>query len=343
MALGLNSPLPTQHGTVETDAPARLDRLPWSQWHWLVLFGLGTVWILDGLEVTIVGAIGGTITKSGSAIAITTAQVGNAASVYVAGACVGALLFGHLTDRLGRKRLFLVTLGVYLTATVLTASSRNAGMFFAFRFFTGMGIGGEYSAINSAIDELIPARVRGTVDLIVNGSYWLGTAAGAAASLILLDPKLVATALGWRVCFFLGALLGLGVLLVRRNLPESPRWLLTHGHVDDANHVLDDIERQVTEQTGQRLEDPGEPIVLEQREAVGFVQVARVVFGHYPATLHPRTLTVRRPSVSVQLRLLHLRPGAHHLLPRGARKRGVLPHRLRPRQLLGAPFARQVV
>ncbi len=178
-------------GSIETDVPARLDRLPWSRWHWLVLIGLGTVWILDGLEVTIVGAVGSTLTKAGSGISITTAQVGDAAGVYIAGACVGALFFGHLTDRLGRRRLFLVTLGLYLAATVLTASSRNAWMFFVFRFFTGMGIGGEYAAINSAIDELIPARVRGTVDLVVNGSYWLGTAAGAAATLVLLDPKLL--------------------------------------------------------------------------------------------------------------------------------------------------------
>jgi MFS family permease len=208
---------------IETDIPARLDRLPWSRWHWMVLVGLGTVWVLDGLEVTIVGSVGGTLTKAGSGISITTAQVGDAAGIYVAGACLGALVFGHLTDRLGRKRLFMVTLGVYLTATVLTAFSRNAPMFFVLRFLTGMGIGGEYAAINSAIDELIPPRVRGTVDLVVNGSYWLGTAVGAAATLVLLDPSLLALDLGWRLCFGLGAVLGLAILLVRRHLPESPR------------------------------------------------------------------------------------------------------------------------
>src|ERR1700729_3665400 len=165
-------------GVIETQVPGRLDRLPWSKWHWMVLIGLGTVWILDGLEVTIVGAVGSTITKAGSGITITTAQFGDAAGIYVAGACAGALVFGHLTDRLGRRRLFLVTLGVYLVATVLTATSRNAWMFFAFRFLTGMGIGGEYAAINSAIDELIPARVRGRVALIINGSYWAGASAG---------------------------------------------------------------------------------------------------------------------------------------------------------------------
>ena len=267
---------------VETSVPARLDRLPWSKWHWIVLIGLGTVWILDGLEVTIVGAVGSTLTEAGSGISITTAQIGDAAGIYVAGACAGALLFGHLTDRLGRRRLFLVTLGLYLAATVLTSTSRNAGMFFAFRFLTGMGIGGEYAAINSAIDELIPARVRGTVDLLINGSFWLGTAAGAAATLVLLNPKLLALDLGWRTCFFLGAVLGLAVLLVRRNLPESPRWLFTHGRADEAEQIVDDIERQVRDSTGQELDEPGDPIQVRQRPPIGFLGVARVVFGDYP-------------------------------------------------------------
>jgi MFS family permease len=262
--------------------PGRLDRLPWSRWHWMVLIGLGTVWILDGLEVTIVGAVGSTITKAHSGISITTAQVGDAAGTYIAGACVGALLFGHLTDRLGRKRLFLVTLGVYLTATILTATSQDAWMFFAFRFLTGMGIGGEYAAINSAIDELIPARVRGTVDLLVNGSYWLGTAAGAAATLVLLDPKVVALDLGWRLCFFMGAALGLAVLFVRKNLPESPRWLFTHGRADEAERIVDDIERQVEASTGQKLTDPRESIEVHERDTIGFWQVAQVVFFRYP-------------------------------------------------------------
>jgi len=248
----------------------------------MVLIGLGTVWILDGLEVTIVGAVGSTITKARSGISITTAQVGDAAGTYIAGACVGALLFGHLTDRLGRKRLFLVTLGVYLAATILTATSQDAWMFFAFRFLTGMGIGGEYAAINSAIDELIPARVRGTVDLLVNGSYWVGTAAGAAATLVLLDPKIVALDLGWRFCFFMGAALGLGVLFVRRNLPESPRWLYTHGRGHEAERIVGDIERQVEKSTGQNLKDPGEAIEVHERDTMGFWQVAQVVFFRYP-------------------------------------------------------------
>ena len=267
---------------IETDVPARLDRLPWSKWHWLVLVGLGTVWILDGLEVTIVGAIGSTITKSHSGISITTAQVGDAAGIYIAGACAGALLFGHLTDRYGRKRLFLVTLGLYLISTLLTAASFNAWWFFALRFLTGMGIGGEYSAINSAIDELIPARVRGTVDLLVNGSYWLGTAAGAAATLVLLDPNLIATDLGWRLCFGIGAVLGVGILLVRRLVPESPRWLFTHGRPEQADEIVADIERRVAQETGQPLAEAGDTIKVHERGPVSFVEVGRVVFGQYP-------------------------------------------------------------
>jgi len=269
-------------GIIETDVPSRLDRLPWSKWHWVVVVGLGTVWILDGLEVTIVGAISSTITGAHSGLEITKAQVGDAAGIYIAGACAGALIFGHLTDRFGRKRLFLITLGLYLVATLLTAASFDVWWFFAFRFFTGMGIGGEYSAINSAIDELIPARARGTVDLMVNGSYWLGTAAGAAASLVLLDPNLLASDIGWRLCFGIGAILGIAILLVRRLIPESPRWLFTHGRPQEAEEIVSEIEQQVTEQTGQTLSEARETTKVRERGPISFIEVARVVFGEYP-------------------------------------------------------------
>src|SRR3954471_16496412 len=211
-------------GKITTDIPARMDRLPWSRWHWLVVIGLGTVWILDGLEVTIVGAIGSRLSEKG-ALGITEYQVAVGGTFYIVGAAVGALFFGYLTDRLGRKKLFLASLAVYLVATVATGLCWSAASFWVFRFFTGFGIGGEYSAINSAIDELIPARARGWVDLSINGSYWLGAAAGAALSGVLLDKDLFPADVGWRLAFFLGAVLAVGIMLVRRHVPESPRWM----------------------------------------------------------------------------------------------------------------------
>src|SRR3954470_5417184 len=173
-----------QLGTVETQVPARLDRLPWSRFHWRVIVGLGTVWVLDGLEVTIVGSVASRLTESGSGIEMSSADIGTAAAIYVAGACIGALVFGQLTDRFGRKKLFMATLTLYIAATVATAFAFAPWYFFVARFFTGMGIGGEYSAINSAIDELIPARNRGQVDLSINGSYWVGAAIGSVAALV---------------------------------------------------------------------------------------------------------------------------------------------------------------
>src|SRR3954468_13241800 len=206
--------------TVRTRIPARMDRLPWSGWHWLVVVGLGTVWILDGLEVTIVGAIASRLSEK-DALGISDYQIAVAGTFYIAGAATGALFFGYLTDRLGRKKLFITTLLVYLVATVATGLSWSPLRFWVFRFFTGFGIGGESAAINSAIDELIPARARGFVDLAINGSYWLGAAAGAALSGILLNTSLFPADVGWRLAFFLGAVLAVGIMLVRRNVPES--------------------------------------------------------------------------------------------------------------------------
>jgi MFS family permease len=269
-------------GRIETNIPARLDRLPWAKFHWMVVIGLGTVWILDGLEVTIVGAIAPRLTESGSGIAITTAQIGTAAAVYVAGACVGALFFGQLTDRFGRKKLFLLTLGVYIAATLATAASWTAWFFFLCRFFTGAGIGGEYAAINSAIDELIPARVRGRVDLIINGSYWVGAAIGSAVAILLLDKALLSASVGWRLAFLLGAVIGLGVLVVRRNVPESPRWLFIHGREEEAEAIVRDIEQAVEAETGERLEQPDQKITVRQREKIPFREIAKTAFQRYP-------------------------------------------------------------
>jgi len=267
---------------IETKVPSRLDRLPWSNFHWMVVIGLGTVWILDGLEVTIVGSIGERLTESGSGISLDASQIGTAAAFYVGGACLGALFFGQLTDRFGRKKLFLVTLGLYLLATVATAFSFAAWYFYAARFFTGAGIGGEYAAINSAIDELIPARVRGRVDLIINGSYWLGAAAGAFATVALLDTALFAADVGWRLAFALGAILGVGILIVRRKVPESPRWLFIHGREKESEEIVAGIERQVEEETGQKLSEPQGSIVVEPRERISFREIARTAFSRYP-------------------------------------------------------------
>jgi MFS family permease len=269
--------------TIETDIPARLDRLPWSKWHWRILIGLGTVWILDGLEVTIVGSIAGAISAKGSGVHISSGQVaGWAASLYVAGACAGALLFGRLTDIFGRKRLFMITLGVYLVATIATAFSWTPLFFFACRFVTGMGIGGEYSAINSAIDELIPARHRGRIDIIINGTYWAGAAAGAILSVVALH--VFSAFLDWRVCFGLGFVLGLGILIVRRHVPESPRWLFIHGREEEAEAVVGDIERQVVESTGAELEapDPDDRIAIQQRRSIPLLQTVRGIVERYP-------------------------------------------------------------
>jgi MFS family permease len=269
-------------GRIETNIPARLDRLPWARFHWMVVIGLGTVWILDGLEVTIVGSIAPRLTEKGSGISIATAQIGTAAALYVAGACVGALFFGQLTDRFGRKKLFLITLGVYIAATLATAASWTAWFFFLCRFLTGAGIGGEYAAINSAIDELIPARVRGRVDLIINGSYWVGAAAGSAVSLLLLDEALLSANVGWRLAFLLGAVLGLGVLVVRRHVPESPRWLFIHGREEEAESIVRGIEQEVEREDETKLDEPERTITVRQRESIPFREIAKTAFQRYP-------------------------------------------------------------
>src|SRR5215204_4236254 len=268
--------------TIETQIPARLDRLPWSKWHWMVIIGLGTVWILDGLAVTIVGAIGGRLTEEGAGLELTPAEVGAAGSAYILGACLGALYFARLADRIGRKKLFMLTLAIFLAGSVLTAFSMSISWFIACRIITGAGVGGEYSAIHSAVDELIPARVRGWVDLVIGGSYWIGTILGSLASLLLLDEDLFAADLGWRLAFGLAAVMGFAILLVRRNVPESPRWLFLHGQDEEAERVTRDIERQVVASTGQELIEPRRTIRVKQRKPMGIGEIASVVFKMYP-------------------------------------------------------------
>ncbi|MBV9005562.1 MAG: MFS transporter [Solirubrobacterales bacterium] len=268
--------------TVETSIPARMDRLPWSRWHWMVVIGLGTVWILDGLQVTIVGSIAGRLTEHGSGIKLSAAEIGAAGSAYIVGACLGALYFGSLADRIGRKKLFMITLLVFLGGSIATGFSFNVWWFIFFRAVTGAGIGGEYSAINSAIDELIPARVRGAVDLIINGSYWIGTAVGACLSVLLLDPSIFARNVGWRISFFLAAIFGIAILLVRRNVPESPRWMVIHGYDKEAEVLVADIEKQVMTSTGLELDPPHRTLRIKQRKSIPMSEIAATFFKLYP-------------------------------------------------------------
>ncbi|MBV9768329.1 MAG: MFS transporter [Bryobacterales bacterium] len=231
---------------VESNVPARLDRLPWSRWHWKVVIALGITWLLDGLETTLGGALVG-ILKDPRTLHLSDSDIGLSATLYLAGAVIGALIFGYATDRLGRKRLFFITLGLYLLATAATAFSWNFWSFCLFRSLTGAGIGGEYAAINSAVDELIPARVRGHVDLVINSTFWVGAILGSLGSVLVLHLKWVPPTLSWRFVFGIGAVLGLAVIIMRRYVPESPRWLLTHAHKKEAERVVGEIEEQAAE------------------------------------------------------------------------------------------------
>ncbi|MVA77525.1 MFS transporter [Auraticoccus sp. F435] len=253
--------------------------MPWSKFHWMVIFGLGTAWILDGLEVQIVAAGG-----FEESLGMSTTQVGLAGTVYLLGEVVGALLFGRLTDTLGRKKLFVMTLAVYLIASGLAAFSPNVWVFLVLRFVAGMGIGGEYSAVNSAVDELIPGRFRGRVDLAINGTYWLGAGIGAFASLFLLDPDIVGSNIGWRIAFLIGPVLGLGIIYLRRHIPESPRWMVTHGRGEEAEQVVRGIEDEVRA-SGKQLPDLDEErdgMWVKAREGLRLRQLAYVFFTLYP-------------------------------------------------------------
>jgi len=267
--------------TFHTLIPARLDRLPWSKFHWLVVIALGITWTLDGLEVTLNGAVSGVLQEPG-VMNFSAPQIGSIASAYLTGAVLGSLLFGYLTDRWGRKKLFFITLGVYLVGTLLTAFSWNLLSFALFRFVTGSGIGGEYAAISSAIDELIPAVYRGRVNLIVNGSYWLGAAVGSASTLVILNPHYLPLKIGWRVGFAIGALLGLLILLLRRHVPESPRWLMTHGSQKEAEDAMKEIESRVAHANREPLPRPqGKPLTIHPRKSFGFGIVAKTMFSKY--------------------------------------------------------------
>lgn len=235
--------------TVESDVPARLDRLPWSPWHWLIVIALGITWLLDGLEVTLSGSLIG-ILKDPRTLGLSDAQIGWSGTTYLIGAVLGALVFGYATDRLGRRKLFFITLALYLSATAATAFSWGFGSYALFRALTGCGIGGEYAAINSAVDELIPARVRGHVDLVINSTFWIGAALGSGGAIVLTHLPWLSPTVSWRFAFGIGAMLGLGVLFMRRHVPESPRWLLTHGEKDEAERIVTDVEHRVEAECG---------------------------------------------------------------------------------------------
>jgi len=264
---------------ISSSIPARLDALPWSAWHWRVVIALGVSWLLDGLEVTVVGSIGPSLQRPDT-LGLGAAEIGWAASAYIGGAVLGALVFGRLADRLGRKRIFLVTLAVYLVATVLTAFSFNLASFALCRFLTGVGIGGEYAAINSAIDELIPARVRGRVDLAINGSFWIGAALGAGLSIFLLDVSLFPPEYGWRFAFLLGGILGVAILLVRRHVPESPRWLLMHGRRAEAEAVVAAIEAEVAARHGP-IEPSADRFSMRSLKSVPWKEIFKLLMTRY--------------------------------------------------------------
>jgi MFS family permease len=264
--------------TIQTLIPARLDRLPWGPFHTLVVAALGITWIFDGLEVTLAGAVAAAVKAD---LGLTDSAVGLAASAYLLGAVSGALFFGWLTDRLGRKKLFFITVAVYLVATAATGFSWNLWSFCLFRFLTGAGIGGEYAAINSAIQELIPARFRGWTDLAINGSFWIGAAIGASGSIVLLDPDLFSAGTGWRLAFFIGAGLGLIILLLRAWLPESPRWLVTHGRSCEAEAIVHAIEARFTARGIALPAPPQTPLTLRSRSHTPLGEVFRVLFGAY--------------------------------------------------------------
>ncbi len=252
--------------TLETEVPARLDRLPWSRWHVRIVIALGTSWLLDGLQVTLAGSLAG-ILEDKNGLALTAPQVTAGATTYLAGAVLGAILFGYLTDRFGRRKLFLLTLATYSIGTAASALSWNFLSFALFRLFTGLGIGGEYAAINSAVDELIPGKVRGTVDLVVNGTFWLGAVVGSAASFFLLNTHSISQHISWRFAFGIAAVLGFGVLVLRLAVPESPRWLMLRGNEQEAERVVQDIEQKVSKGKPDTLPKPeGEPLKLTVRD-----------------------------------------------------------------------------
>jgi MFS family permease len=273
----LGATLQSSPEIIETDLPSRLDRLPWGRFHTLIVVALGVTWLLDGLEVTLSGAVASAL-KASPVLHFSNSDVGLASSAYIAGAVLGALFFGWLTDRLGRRKLFFVTLSLYLVATAATATSWNLASFIVFRFLTGAGIGGEYAAINSTIQEFMPARVRGWTDLAINGTFWVGAALAAGGSIVLLDSHALPGDLGWRLCFFIGAALALVIVPMRMWIPESPRWLLTHNQPRPARAIVEAVEARFRH-TGHVLCDEDVRVLrLRRRDGMPLRDLLRALF-----------------------------------------------------------------
>ncbi|MGY2898142.1 MFS family permease [Curtobacterium sp. PvP017] len=267
------------NGAIKSLVPARMDRLPWTRFHWSVVVGLGVSWILDGLEIQIVSNAG-----FQADLDLSTQQVTSLGTIYLVGQVVGALVFGRMSDRLGRRKLFILTLAIYLIGSGIAGLAQDFWFLAAFRFVAGLGIGGEYAAINSAIDELIPAKYRGHVDIAINGTYWGGAALGAFANIYLLDTANFSESIGWRIGFFLGPVLGIAIIFLRRHIPESPRWLMTHGREEEAEATVTQIEEAVEKSTGKRLPDVDESkaMTVTPTDRVGFLTIARVLLKQYP-------------------------------------------------------------
>ncbi|MGY4300154.1 MFS family permease [Bradyrhizobium sp. i1.4.4] len=327
---------------IETSIPARLDALPWSGFHTRVVLALGITWILDGLEVTLAGALSGALKQSPS-LQFSNLDLGIANSAYLAGAVLGALGFGWLTDRIGRKKLFFITLALYLSATAATALSWNVASYALFRFLTGAGIGGEYTAINSTIQELVPARYRGWTDLVINGSFWIGAAMGAVAAIVLLDPALIGPDLGWRLAYLIGATLGLVVLLMRMWIPESPRWLMIHGRPDQAHAIVDEIERSVIGHDRHASDGRFTKIRLKMRDHTPIREVVHTLFFVYRQRSLVGLVLMSAQAFFYNAISLHLRAGADRLLRHQRRACRLVSPAVRRRQLPRAAAARPPV
>ncbi|MGH3779640.1 MAG: MFS transporter [Pseudonocardiaceae bacterium] len=273
-------------GAVRSLIPARIDRLPWSSFHTRMVVALGVAWVLDGLEITVATSVGAVLNQP-QTLNLSSTEVGLIATVYLIGEVVGALVFGRMSDKLGRRNLFMITLGVYLVGSGLTALTLGGGagwivFLYLTRFIAGTGIGGEYAAINSAIDELIPARYRGRVDIAVNGTYWAGAVLGTLGTFLLLN--VLSPSVGWRIGFLIGPVLGLVILVVRRNLPESPRWQVMNGREQAAEKSISYIEHEV-ELSGKALPpvDQSKAIDLQPTDQIGYLALTRVLFREYPS------------------------------------------------------------